>query len=87
MRTVTVYRWNEQTQTVEKEERTKGADKPERPTDFHENIIHTYKELEDTGQLGGMKAKEKTFLRDLHTMAQDPGYWHSNLYGYQGHGE
>jgi hypothetical protein len=54
---------------------------------YHQRIINTYHELECQGKLGDMSAREKTFARDVHTHAQNPAYWHSNAYGFQGQGE
>jgi hypothetical protein len=54
---------------------------------YHEQIIKAYSELENQGKLQDMSPKSKRFVRDLHTYAQDRGYWYSDSFGYKGEGE
>jgi hypothetical protein len=87
MRSITIYRENKSTGEVEKievtrepvEQRTEGEN-------YHQRIINTYHELECEGKLGDMSTKAKKFVREVHEHAQQPGYWHSDAYGYQGMG-
>ena len=74
-KTVTVYR--EVNGKVEKET---VHDKPPpilvgAGISYHERLIKTYHELECEGKLNGMSPREKQRTRDIHTYAQDPGYW------------
>lgn len=45
---------------------------------FHENVINTYYQLEQQGKLREMGGREKTAIRDLHRLAQDPRYYGEN---------
>jgi hypothetical protein len=85
VRTTIVYR--DRNGQVEKEVSVRNVTRGDGVApNFHENIIKTYHQLEERGELK-MGAREKTAVRDCHTYAQDKRYWYSNMYGHQGHGE
>lgn len=45
---------------------------------YHQRIINTYHQLECEGKLGTMSTAAKKFVRNVHTYAQEPGYWPSD---------
>lgn len=76
-RTRIVYH-SDGTKTVHEGGKTYGTDWDARTfdsdADYHSHLINTYYDLECRGELK-MSASEKRRTRDLHVLAQDPGYW------------
>ena len=56
--------------TKESYEAATGGDK-----DFHAHLLDCNKRAEAAGELDRMSHRERQYIKDVHTHAQQPGYW------------
>lgn len=57
-------------QSRESYESHTGGDK-----NFHEHLLECNKRAESAGELDRMSLRERQYIKDVHTHAQQPGYW------------
>lgn len=43
--------------------------------DFHEHLLECNRKAEASGALDRMSHRERQYIRDVHTWAQQPGWW------------